>query len=224
MRSFCILLVTAALLSACTGQPEKPDQSKFSGYLAQKYYEKLTKANTPSGEVAYRYIAPEFKASNYHSVIIDPVITFPKPKPTSQISENTIAILETRMTSLFSSSFSKFLPLAKSSGKGVIRMKSAITGVNVSSKSLEAYEYIPIALIVSGVSYATGTRDQEVNIYLESIFVDSVSNEVLAVSVRQISGEDLEDAKTRLEAKHLNKGLEKAGQDFVEALKGVFSK
>ena len=128
------------------------------------------------------------------------------------------------MTKLISDSFSKVLPLAKSSGKGVIRVETAISGVDVSTKSMQAYEYIPIALIASGVTAAAGGRDQEVNLYLESRITDSQTKKVLAVAVRQIRGEDLENAKTKLEAKQLNKGLEDAGKDFVAALKSVFSK
>jgi hypothetical protein len=217
-------IVATLLLSSCTGQPEKPDKTKFSGYLTEKYYEGLTRADTPSGQAAYRYIAPDFKASNYNRAMIDPVVIFPEPKPTEQVSEKTITTLQTKMTNLISNSFSRVLPLTKSSAKGVLRVQTAITGVDVSNKDLEGYEYIPIALIVSGVSYALGARDQEVNLYLETRITDSVTHKVLAVGVRQISGEDLENAKTRLEANQLNEGLKKAGEDFIMVLKNIFAK
>lgn len=200
MKRLPILFVFTVMLCACGSQPERPDKDKFSGYFAGVYYEKLTRVDMLSGQVVYRYIAPEFKASNYHSVLIDPVITYPKPKPADQVNESKLKTLENKMTKLISSSFGQVVSLAQSTGEGVARMET----------------------VISSVSYATGARDQEVDLYLESKFTDSLTDEVLALAVRQIPGEDLEDASSSLEAQKLSEGLEKAGTDFVTELKIIF--
>ena len=131
--------------------------------------------------------------------------------------------LQAKLTTLLENGFSKVLPIARTPGEGVLRFQTAITGVNVSAKDLEPYEYIPFALIAAGVNTAAGGRDQEVKLFLEGRFVYSVTNEVHAVGIRRISVEDLENVKARLQADQLNEGLNTAANDMVKALKGVFS-
>jgi hypothetical protein len=57
------------------------------------------------------------------------------------------------------------------------------------------------------VNKAAGGRDREVKLYLEGRVTDSVTDEVLMVGISELRGEDLENAKTKLEAKQLNHGM-----------------
>ena len=70
---------------------------------------------------------------------------------------------------------------------------------------------------------ARGGRDQEVKLYLEGRLVDSATNRVMAIGIRQINGEDLENANAMLQAQQLNKGFKAAANDFVTTLKRLFS-
>ncbi len=221
MGQFFIFAIFAALLGGCAAQPENPFQ--YSGFLSTQYYDRLTKVESPGDKIIFRYIKPDFKAANYHHFLIDPVIAYPEPKETENISIETMISLQAKLTILLENGFSNVLPIARTPGEGVLRFQTAITGVNVSDKDLEPYEYIPFALIAAGVNTAAGGRDQEVKLFLEGRFVDSVTNEVHAVGIRRISVEDLANVKARLQADQLNEGLNTAANDMVKALKGVFS-
>ncbi len=79
----------------------------------------------------------------------------------------------------------------------MLRLKFAVTGINISDKPIEDYEYIEVALI---------------------------ADEVLAVSIRELTGEDLEDANSKLEAKQLNQGMEAAAKDWAAAFTSIFGR
>ena len=222
MRKFISLAIVAVLLGGCAGQSEKP--SRYSGFLSTNYYDRLTKVEIPSGQILFRYLDPDFIPSNYHHVIVDPVDAYPEPKKNKHMSMDMLQNLKSRLTSFLENGFSKVLPLTETPGVGVLRLQIAITGVDVSSKGLEPYEYLPFALIAAGASTAVGGRDQEVNLFVEGRIVDSATNKVLGVGIRQVRGEDLENADTELQINRLDKGLKAAGNDFVIGLNRLFSK
>ena len=214
-------MTVSVLLGACAGQSEKPFQ--YSGFLSAANYDRLTKIDTPSNQILFRYVDPGFIAADYHHVIVDPVLAYPEPRATKNVSKQTLVTLQLKLTRIIEDSFASVLPLAKTPGEGIIRIQTAIAGVNVSTKSLQPREYIPIALIAAGVNTARGGRDQEVKLYLEGRLVDSATNRVMAIGIRQINGEDLENANAMLQAQQLNKGFKAAGNDFVTTLKRLFS-
>ena len=222
MRKFISLAFVAVFLGGCAAQPEKP--FRFSGFISTKYYDRLTKVEIPSGQILFRYLDPDFIPSNYHHVIVEPVVAYPEPKKNKHMSMDTLFILESRLTSFLENGFSKVVPLTETPGVGVLRLQIAITGVDVSSKGLEPYEYLPFALIAAGANTAAGGRDQEVNLFIEGRILDSATNKVLGVGIRQVRGEDLENANTELQIDRLDKGLKTAGNDFVIGLNRLFSK
>jgi len=154
VRQFISFAMVAVLLSGCAGQSEKP--LRYSGFLSTKYYDRLTKVETPSGQILFRYLDPDFIPSNYHQVIVDPVGAYPEPKKNKHMSMDMLQILKSRFTNFLENGFSKVLPLTDTPGVGVLRIQIAITGVDVSSKGLEPYEYLPFALIAAGANTAAG--------------------------------------------------------------------
>ncbi len=217
-----IAISCLAALAGCASQ-DIPKE-RYSGFLSERYYEKLAKVESPSDQVVFRFISPNFKADNYHHIQVDPVIAYPKPQATENVSMDVLITLQAKLTRLIEDSISEALPLSQTSGPGVLRAQAAITGVDVSNTGLKAYEYIPIAMIAAGANTAAGGRDQAVRLFLESRMVDSVSGEVMMVGIREIRGEDLENVKTKLEAQQLNQGLTTAGKDIVAAMKKLFNK
>jgi len=194
-----------------------------SGYMMQTYYDQMNAVEAPSGEKIYRYISPSFSAANYDHAMVQPVITYPEAQSTDQVSQKTLDTLKTKMTAVVENSIKTVLPLATSPGKGVLKFEMAITGVAISNVDLKAHQYIPIALLVQGAKNVAGGRDQQVQLHFETRVTDSVSGEVLAAAYREISGDDLENAKTELQANNLSKGLEMTGRDMAAALKAIFN-
>jgi hypothetical protein len=126
------------------------------------------------------------------------------------------------MTAVIENSIKAALPLATSGGPGVLKIEHAITGIAISNVDLKAHRYIPIALVIQGAKTVAGGTDQQLKLYLETKVSDSVSGELLAAAYREISGDDLENAKTALQSDNLNKGLEKTGQDMACIVKSAF--
>ena len=67
----------------------------------------------------------------------------------------------------------------------------AITGVTVSRKDLKAYQYIPIALVVTGAGEVAGVRDRMAAVFMEGEVLDSVTGKRLAAVVQR-SGDEVE--------------------------------
>jgi len=222
MKTIWILACSSLLLIGCASP--QIDTNQFSGFLSHNYYSQLKPVDIASEQASYRYLSADFKPADYSAVIIDPVIAFPKPEATEQVSLETVRTLQSKMTELLEESFAQVLPVTKTSAPGVLRVQTAISGVNLSNKALAVYQYIPIALVAATINTAAGGRDQEVKLYIEMQVVDAVSNVVLAAAVREISGNDLETAKSKLEANQLNEGLAVAGADMVASLKDIFDK
>lgn len=211
-------LVLCLVIGGCASQPQN------SGYLSTQEYSLISKAEMPSGQQVYRYVTDDFNANNYHHVIAEPVQIHPKPQATQNVSLKTLNTLQEKMSWLVKNRLSKVVPLTNTAGKGVMRVEAAITGVHVSAKDLAVYEYIPIALVAASVSTASGIRDQQVKLYLEGKVTDSVTGKLLAVSVREIPGEALAGAKSKLEIQQLNKGLADAGNDLTLSLQQLFNR
>ena len=69
-------------------------------------------------------------------------------------------------------------------GNKGLQVRSAVSGVSSSSEELKAYQYIPVALAVTGAMEATGARDKNLVIFLEAEAIDEASGEVVASKVR----------------------------------------
>lgn len=208
------------VLSGCASQNTL--ENSFSGFLSQTHYDKLSRVESLSDQIVFRYIAPDFKPANYTHIIVDPVIAFPEPKATEQVSLEMLRDIQARLTRLLEDSMSQALKLSQSPGTGVLRLQVAITGVNISDKSLEVYEYIPIALLAAGATKAAGARDQQVRLFMEGRMVDSETGIVQAVGIREIKGDDLENVKEKLQAQQLNRGFKEAGEDIAAVIRKLF--
>ena len=219
MNRLFVVTVIAAVISACASS-SPPLEKTNSGFLAQQYYDQLTKVKTPGDQIVYRYVSPSFDPSKYKQAIVDPVIAYPKPQPTEQVSMETLESLERELTKLLKDSLSEVLTLTSTPGPDVLRLELAITGINISDAPLKGYQYIPIALVAT----EAGGREQQVKLYLEGRVTDSITKKVQAASTRELTGEDLKDAKSKLEAKQLNQGMEAAGKDWLATFKSLFDK
>lgn len=223
MKLLLLPVLLAFVLTGCVQQSTKPDSSEYSGYLYSNQYSRMKPIKTQSGQPVYRYTSPEFRPGDYQHVIVEKTTTYPRAQPVNNISAQDIATLEAKLTQTIEQSMATALKLTNTPGKGVLRIESAITGIKVTDKELAAYEYIPVAFLVASVTKQTGHRDQMVKLYLESRVTDSFTNEVVALGLREIRGEDLSDADTQLKAEHLNTGLTNAANDMVASLKGIFA-
>src|SRR5690606_5374049 len=80
-------------------------------------------------------------------------------------------------------------------GPGVAHVRVAITAVGSETRSLKAYQFIPVAFAVTGAKAAVqGGLPQDARVAIESQVTDSVSGELLYAAVRGGTGERITDA------------------------------
>jgi hypothetical protein len=187
-------LLTTVLLASC--MTTKPEASKYSGWM--KDYSNLSEFKSPSGATGMRWISPDLKQSEYHSIMIDPVSFYPEAKPGSQVSMKTLNEIPDYLAQRVRQEVGKQLPVTQKSGPGVLRLRAAITAVETPTEGLKVYEVIPVALIFAGVSTAAGTRDHNTLVYLEAVISDSASGKILGKVVRKGIGAPLESNKDQL--------------------------
>lgn len=208
-----IIGATLALLLASGCTSHTTSQAQYSGFLSN--YAALEQTTTPSGNTVLRRVDPSFKVANYSGLIYQPVSFYPQPKPTEQISEQTLQQLLNHTNQKLSSSLSKRLPLVQQTGPRTLTFRGAITGVNTSTKGLQFYEVIPAALVVAGTMAATGHRDQNTELFLEGEFIDSATGKPVLAVVRKGFGAMLDNDEQQVTLDDLKKIIDDMTLDIA---------
>jgi hypothetical protein len=189
LASLATVVIGAALASCASTSPPK-----YSGYLGDDY-KLLKEEKDPLGAPLLRFISPQFTPANYHSLIIEPVQFYPEPRPDSQVSMGALNDIRDYLYKSMRQKVGAKVNVVDKPGPGVARMRSAITAVNAQTEALAAYQYIPIALIITAAKRSTSGADEDARIFAEGEVLDSVSGARLAVAVREGTGERLKEAK-----------------------------
>lgn len=207
MINICVL--TASLTWVSSGYAESAD----SGFLGD--YSKLAEVKDASGETVLRYVNPDVKPGAYHAVRLDPIEYYPAPKPTEQVSAQTLTEIAEYMDKGIRDALSRKVNVFMESGPGVARMRTAITAVAPKSPALRPYELLPIAFLIS----AAAGRGKEATIQIEVQLVDSVTGELIGESVRKGTGAKLASETAPLSLKDIQPLLDKwieTGTQFME--------
>ena len=187
--SLTAAFIAAALVSCAAPAP------KYSGYLGDDY--KLLKDEKDDlGAPVLRFVSPQLTPANYHSLILEPVQFYPEPRPDSQVSMGTLNDIRDYLNRSIREKVGAKVNVVDKPGPGVARFRGAITAVNAQTEARAAYQYIPIALIVTAAKdAAAGGRPEDARIFAEGEVLDSVSGARLAVAVREGTGDRLKEAK-----------------------------
>ena len=185
------VLVCAALASGCASKTAK--QSEYSGYLGDGYTE-LKKEKDPRGEPILRYVSPKLNPSNYSAIMLDPLVYYPTPQPTEQVSEATLKEIGQYVNQALRRKMEEKVRVVDQAGPGVVRISIAFTAVRGQNESLKGYQYIPFAFVGTMGYRAVEGTPQEARLLCEVQAVDSVSRERLGMVVRSGTGEELKKA------------------------------
>ncbi len=220
MRSLSLAasLSAALLLSGCASQTTQPQQ--FSGYLTD--YSQLQPARSASGTPVLRWISPDFQAERYPSLYIEKPSFYPEPTPSEQVSAQTLEQVRDYLhQALMREMQGGQMKLVDTPNRDSLVLRSAITGVTVSTEGLKAYEVIPVALLIAAASTAAGTRDRNTDIYIELEAVDARTSEPVLRVVRKGHGLALENSTAQLGLNDLKPVLDfwaRDARDFHPAL------
>lgn len=216
---YLLLACSSILLIACTSTTA--GKQDYSGFLSD--YSQLQKVKLADGTPTMRWVSPSLKGSSYRKVFIDPVVVYPAPKSTAEVSAQLItdaaAYLEQALALQLRGAGMEVVDAPE---PGTLRLRAAITTVETKAEDFKAYEIIPIAAIIAGVSAATGSRDRNVEAFVEVEVTDISTNEVMARAVKKgISEEKLPNDKTKASMDQLKPTLDAWAKDagsFVSLL------
>ncbi|MDF3935565.1 DUF3313 domain-containing protein [Pseudomonas citronellolis] len=218
LKTLAVSLCLASLvLSGCASKYVAPEE--YSGFL--KNYKVLKEEKSPSGAPVMRWIQPGVDVNRFSSVYIEPSQLYPQPQPTEKIPQSTLTGITNYYDQALKTQFAKVLPLASGPGPGVLVVRPAITAVSASTKGLQPYEVIPIALVAAGVSAATGIRDQDTSIATEAAFLDGSNNEVVAQVVRKGAGAELDNSSQVMKASDARAVIDGWASDMVKSFQAL---
>jgi len=221
IRSSLAGILGLLFLTASSAWAAGDELKHISGYLDAETYKKLEAVEVRDGATSYRWVGPKLNFANYKKILIEPVVLFPKPEPSEQVSQETLDQVTDYVTLKLVDKIGAVLQLSFDPGPDVIRMQPAITGVEIKTEGMQARELVPVAAIFGGLKAITGTRDQDVLVYFEAKFLDSVTGELIGAAVRRVKGEQLEGTRDKLELKDLEASLDQASSDGQAAFKGM---
>lgn len=206
-----------------TGAALAADEPQYSGFLGDEVYAKLEPVEIRKGTVAQRWVGPKLNFANYKSILVDDVVLYPKPQPGPQVNAETLKAIQDYVSEKLTMKVGSVLNLADRPGSQVLRLQVAITGVEIKTEGMKAYEVVPMAAIFGGLKAVTGTRDREVRVFVEAKFTDSVTGELVGAAVRRIEGEKLKGKKDQLSLEDMQENLDSAADDAKNTLDKVFS-
>ncbi|MDS1140775.1 DUF3313 domain-containing protein [Pusillimonas sp. SM2304] len=188
-RNIFLSLFAAALVAGCATS----SVPKQSGFLPD--YSRLHQESTPAGGDRLVYVNPEFTPARYNAIKFDPVVYYPEPQATADMSMDTLTQIRQEMDRSLRKKLGEKVKMVDHAGPGVAHVRIAITAIGAETRALKAYQFIPVALAVTGAkAVAQGGLPRDATIAIESHVTDSVSGEPLYAAVRGGTGERLVDA------------------------------
>ena len=207
-----VALVGVMALAGCASKTTTPEQ--YSGFL--KDYSGLKEVTSASGKKELRWISPDYKSSNYDSIVYNPVTYYPVPKPTTQVGQKALSDILAYTNTELKKSLSDRKPLVTKAGPRSLIFRGAITAVDSSKEGLQFYEVIPIAMVVAGTEAATGHRTMDTNLYFEGEVIDAATNKPVIKVVRKGEGKNLANSNTQLTLDTLKKVIDDMAIDAVK--------
>lgn len=183
------IVVATTLLSGCASRSDP----KESGFLSE--YSLLAKEQAPGGGTRLVYANPRFTPAYYSAVWLEPVEYFPTPQPSADVSLATLLEIRDAINGELRRKVGEKVRLVDHPGPGVARIRIAVTAVGATTRSLETYQYIPIALVMTGAKAAIdGGLPRDATVAIESRVTDTMTDELLYASVRGGTGERVANA------------------------------
>lgn len=169
------------------GAAKAMDKEDQSGFLQD--YSELQKTKDTAGNPLYRYVSPRLDAGIYKKIIVEPIQYFPEPQPTEDVNAKTLDDIKSYIDQQLKAEIGKRMQIVDEPGEGVMRFRTAITAVGKEAKDLKPYQFVPVALVLTGAKAAAGQHPYEAKLFVEAEITDSVSGERLGLAVRSGTGE-----------------------------------
>ena len=182
-------LILLASLTGCSTAPKLArDPLPSSTFLAQGQVLAPLKTKEEDTRLwLYRDQAARLKA--YKGLILEPV--YLKPDAAKEVNDRLLSQTKTHLESALNGLVNKqsTFALSPKPGPGVARVSFAITGAEISSDPFQPWNFLPIGLVLSGITNSTGTNSKTPALLVEGKVTDSQTNQLLAQGVIIVQGE-----------------------------------
>lgn len=171
-----ILLLTISFLFILNGCSNRGMTSKQSGFLDD--YESLQPSPYEKG--ALMYISPGAKVASYENVIIEPVriiVNNEEIKADTGLLKEMSDYLTNRARKAIEIN-DKF-ELVEQVKENTLRVEIALTAVIVTHDDIQVYQFIPVALVLTGAARATSIINEKARVLAEMKVTDVTTNESL---------------------------------------------
>lgn len=209
LTALSLALSATLLLAGCASKTTTPEQ--YSGFLSD--YSQLQPAQSASGAPVMRWVAADFNAQNYRSVLVEKPVFYPAPTPSDQVSQQTLDEIANYLQQAMQRELAGQYRVVDHAGQDTLVLRSAISAVSLSAEGLKVYEVIPIALLAAAASTAAGTRDLDSEIYVELEALDGRTSKPMARVVRKGHGLQLENDSSQLTLKDIKPALDTWAKD-----------
>lgn len=176
----CAIILSLLITAGCTSK-----KVSESGFLYD--YSNL-QPDPMDKEEAMFWIDNQVSLKDYKKFIIDPISFHFAPEMQDQ-AKNVDANVLNDISDYFRKAIVKSLApefsVVDTPGHDVARLRIGLTTISVDRKDLKAYQYIPVALVITGVSEAAGARDKMAVLGMEGEAKDSISGKRFAAVVQK---------------------------------------
>jgi hypothetical protein len=166
-----------------------PVHAEDAGFLPD--YSRLTAdPDRPDTKI---WISEEAQFSRYKSFMIDPVVSKLSPELIKKGARPDAKLLNevTRyMHEALVREYSKYWPVVEQAGDGVLRLRTAITGVNTAGGLNSPVDYLPFMLVAKTVS---GGASKKAYVHMEGYYSDSVTGELIWELTQAATGKKAKD-------------------------------
>ena len=194
------------------------DKGKSSGFLDPAVEAKLKESKLPDGRKFTRWRSPQTTHANYQSIMVDRVIFYPSPNPGPQISSSTLDAIAEHLTYTLRQKIGTKVPVVDKAGPGVLRLQAAITAVTAEPEGMSPTDVLPVMMLFSVASSASGTKNEDVTAMVEMRVTDSVSGDYRAAGIMKLEGKQLKGKKDNLQLEDLQHALDLAAGDSAHIL------
>lgn len=174
----------ASLVGCSTGSTPKLEQT--SGFLPN--YSQLKPIPSPKNSQIYTYTVPGVKRSDYHAIIVNPVMLY-QTATKQGVSQKEINTARANIDAGVKNIVSQYIPITTTAGPGVAQLQVAITGATVDEAGFSPLNIIPISAAIKLATMATDTDSKTPALVVELKFTDSVSGKLLREDVTMINGD-----------------------------------
>jgi hypothetical protein len=168
-------------------------QDKNSGFLRD--YTRLQAGKDSKGQEIRSWVSPKLTPANYNAIMVDPIIFYPEPQPSQQVSAAELQKMLAYANDALKQSLGNRFNMVDHAGPGVVRISVAFTSVAAKEEGLKPYQLVPLAFVATMAKRSSeGGAPQRAFIVVESQATDSTTGDLLGSRVKVGTGEGL--AKT----------------------------